>query len=104
MRFSMKLMGVAKLLELIQDCDGPRAGAVAALSAELKSADWSDRSDAANDYPSAIIHGRRLQIAIDDRHCVVVVVNYEAGVILIEFAGPVEKLAKAGRLKGRKGA
>lgn len=84
----MKLMGMP-ILRLIVTSGVGEAGAAAALYAELEAAVWKCADDVAVQYPNAVIDGGSIRIPIGEAHCVDLIANYDAGVILIESAGLV---------------
>jgi hypothetical protein len=97
----MKLMGMPNLRNFIASRAG-EAGAAAALYAELEAAVWKCAEDVAIQYPNAVIDGRSIRIPLDEAHSVDLVANYDAGVILIEFAGLVRSATGDGRSSERK--
>lgn len=84
----MRLMGIGRLYALATSGSGAVASAAASLHAELAAFEWSCADEAAADYPNARFAGHRIEIGLPQDNCVVVAVNYRAGVTLIEFAGP----------------
>lgn len=90
MRFTMRLVGKLKLADFVRRVAPSTRSAAAALLAELESAEWLEAKEACAAYPSADSNGCRLSISLDDDHCVDVAINYQAGIILIEFAGRCE--------------
>jgi hypothetical protein len=84
----MKLMGISRLQRVCDRNVGEVAGAISALRAELEAADWRCPEAAERTYPNAWRSGHRLRICIGEGHCVLLAANYEARVILIEYAGP----------------
>ena len=100
MRFiAMKLMGTGRLQHLAQCGTADLAGAVAALCAELKALVWNAPEALLESYPSAKIDGRCVEIALDEAHCVMLLVNYETGHMLVESAGPRVTRANGGKRK-----
>lgn len=100
MRFRvMKLMGTVRLQHLAQRGTAELAGAVAALSAELRTIVWNGPKAFLQSYPSAKVDGQRIEIALDETHCVRLLVNYEMGHMLVESAGPRVTRAKEGKRK-----
>jgi hypothetical protein len=85
---AMKLMGASMLSKLAATAEAelPR-GAVAALCAELEAASWSAPSDVHEWYPAAAIDGDVITIPLGYGHCVCLIANYKAGMVVIEYAG-----------------
>jgi hypothetical protein len=102
MRFSMKLMGTAKLGDLATSGTDGISGAVAALYAELAAATWATPADVISFYPNAVVDADFIRVPLGERYCVDLIANYHAGMILIDFAGPVEKASSIRQLKKRK--
>lgn len=84
----MRLMGIGKLHALATSKKGAVARAAAALRAELAAFEWNGPDQAAADYPNARVDGHRIEIRLPDENCAVLAVNFNAGVAMIEFAGP----------------
>lgn len=84
----MRLMGTGKLHALAVSGDGAAARAAAMLRFELASFNWNGPEEVVDDYPTARIVGHRIQIDLPEENCVVLGVNYCAGIVLVEFAGP----------------
>ena len=84
-RKHMRLMGKSKLWKLAR-VPSVR-GAVASLWHELEEYSWRNARDAAKCYPSAKLDGHRLTIDLGDTHCAVIGINFELGIVLVEFAG-----------------
>ncbi len=95
----MKLMGTVRLQHLAQCGRADLAGGVAALCAELKAIAWETPEALLDFYPSAKIDGRRVEIELDETHCVMLLVNYETGHMLVESAGPRVPRADEGKRK-----
>jgi len=100
----MRLIGISKLSELAQKATGDLRGAILALHAELVAAEWSSAADATAAFPAAKCERKRLVIALDHRHCVVVAISYEAGIAVVEFAGRRMDRSKAPKQKWRRSA
>jgi hypothetical protein len=83
----MKLMGMSKLRALSLDGADGVPGAVAALCAELTAAVWSTPENVVESYPTALVEGNRVQIAVCSEYAVELIVNYQTGMVLVEFAG-----------------
>lgn len=85
----MKLMGTSKLRDLaVSGVDG-LSSSVAALRAELAAGKWETIEDVRSQYPAAVVDGAYVRIPIGDMHCVEIIANCDAGMILIEYAGSV---------------
>lgn len=99
---AMKVIGKGTLHVLATGNDAALAGAAHALFAELSAARWSDIAGAARTYPKAEFNGVRITIPLPSDHCAVIVANFPAGVVLVEFAGPRGQVLRRGVLKGKK--
>lgn len=84
----MRLMGIGKLHALATGGNGATARAAAMLRFELASFSWNGPEEVVGDYPNARVAGHRIQIDLPEENCVVLGVNYCAGIALVEFAGP----------------
>ncbi len=84
----MRLIGGPELQMLTRGADPELRGAALALAAELRAASWRSPGEARQAFPRAECTDDRLTVFLDDRHCAVVLISYEKGVALIEFAGP----------------
>jgi hypothetical protein len=97
----MKIMGA---LRLISAGEGPDADAdmraLVALRAELQAADWKSADDLRLDYPQARINSAGVVIMVTPRCSARLLVNYRAGVILIEGVDSVAN-ARPGRARGK---
>ncbi len=102
MRFLMKLMGTSKLGDLAKNGTDGISGAVAALCAELATTIWATPADVISFFPLAVVDSAFVRVPLGESYCVDLVVNYHAGMILIDFAGPTEKAPSIRRLKKRK--
>lgn len=100
----MKIVGTGALHMLATGNHPDVAGAAAALRAELSSACWSDVDAVKQTYPRAEFVGHRIWIALPVEHCVVIAVNFVAGVVMIEFAGVRDDAPRGHQAKGRKAA
>lgn len=99
---AMKVIGKGTLHVLATGNDAALAGAAHALFAELSAARWFDLDGAARTYPKAEFNGERITIALPSDHCAVIVANFPAGVVLVEFAGPRGQVPRRRALKGKK--
>jgi hypothetical protein len=98
----MKLIGTSKLAVLATSGVQGMSGAAAALCAELAAAIWYSPENVMDRYPAALVDGASIRIPIGEAHCVDMIANYDKGMILIEFAGPIGKAARARQLEGRR--
>ena len=87
----MRLMGTGKLYALAMSGTGAAARAASMLRYELASFNWNGPEEVVGDYPNARFAGHRIQIELPEENCVVLGVNYGAGIALVEFAGPRSK-------------
>ena len=97
----MRLIGKSELLTLAQSAAMDVRDAVRSLAAVMEAAIWRSASDAKAAFPRAAFADHRLIIELDDRHCVVVAIQYEAGIALVEFAGSTVEWS--GNRRPRKG-
>lgn len=95
----MKLMGMSKLAGLARLAGGDLDGAVPALVAELEAGAWHSMAEVADYFPASRIAGFKVRIALGDDHRVDLLVDCEAQMILIEYAG-----ARGGMRAGKKGS
>ena len=100
----MQLIGISKLSALAQNASDELRGAVLALHAELVAAEWSSAADAKAAFPAAKCEPKRLEVALDHRHCVIVAISYETGIAVVEFAGRRTDQTKAPKKKWRRSA
>lgn len=82
----MKLMGKHLLHQLATEGVGGNAGAIGALCAELEAAKWVDGASASRSNLDVEVDGHRVQITIACGARVRLVVNYAAGVAMVESA------------------
>ena len=101
---TMRLIGISRLSTFMQGAGACLKGAISALCAELVAAKWDSFDRALAAFPKAERRRHRLVVDLDDRHCVMVGINIEAGIAIVEFAGPRTKLTTAGEGKGRRPA
>lgn len=83
----MRLIGKTRLMDVARSAADDLRNAVLALSAELGAATWQSDEEVRIAFPSATFTGHRVEIHLDERHCVVVAFSYEVGVALVEFVG-----------------
>lgn len=100
----MRLIGISKLSALAQNATGDLRGAILALNAELVAAEWRSVAEATAAFPAAESEHNRLVITLDHQHCVVVVISFETGIALLEFAGRHMDRTKALKQKWRRSA
>ena len=96
----MRLMGITRL-ECLTKCgvDG-MAEAVAALLSELAAARWRTNAEFLTQFPFASVGNGLVRIPMGKAHCVDLVLNYDAGFVLVAFAGATaerQKASKSGR-------
>lgn len=84
----MRIAGKSRLIRASSECCDETAGAYRAFHAELGAAAWQSLKDVLAAYPNAKLETQRLVISLDGQHCVVVAINFEAGIALIDYAGP----------------
>lgn len=100
----MRLIGTAKLVRLTRGGPEDMAGAVSALACELTAASWSSPSDLAAQFPSAVCADRTALITLGKAHCVELTVNYDAGMVMIVFAGATAARRGLGIATGERAA
>lgn len=83
----MKLMGLSRLTAFVQRCDDARAGAIAALIAELSAGTWQSISEMANAFPSATVHGFQVRIRLDGACEIALRADCTTQMVLIEYVG-----------------
>lgn len=84
----MKVIGRSELHALARTNDRDLRDAVFAFGAELEAANWRAIEDARMAFPQARFAEHRLAIDLDERHYVLVALNFEVGIAAVEFAGP----------------
>ncbi|RXG87363.1 hypothetical protein EAS62_36090 [Bradyrhizobium zhanjiangense] len=84
---AMRIAGKSRLIRASVGCSAETDCAYRAFHAELEAASWRSPEDVAVAYPNATFEAHRLVVPIDDQHCVVIAVHYEAEIALIEYAG-----------------
>ena len=83
----MRIAGTSRLIRAAMGCSAETCGAYRAFHAELIAASWQSPQDALSAYPNAELEAHRLVVPLDERHCVVVAINYQLEIALIEHAG-----------------
>lgn len=88
MPVSMRVVGKQRLAEAIAAGDVPAVAARAWL-AEAAEADWAGSDEILEAYENAEeLDGSRILVPLDDAgHCVVIVTEYQSGVVLVAYAG-----------------
>ena len=86
----MRLIGISRLLKITAADD--LRGTISAFHAELVTAKWETFDSVLAAFPKAERRRHRLVVDLDERHCVVLAINVEAGIAVVEFAGPRAKL------------
>ncbi len=83
----MRVSGRTRLIRLFRGALGDLAADLRSFLAELEDGKWTSEAEVLTSYPHADIDAHRLIIPFDEQHCVVVAINYQSGIVLIEFAG-----------------
>lgn len=87
----MRVMGISRLIRLMDGATEPAVGNVRAFLAELGGADWISQDDVCETYPSAELDGRCVVVPLGEEQYVTLSIQYEVGIALIEHAGPKVK-------------
>jgi len=102
----MRLIGRPLLLRMAKDAGENLQDDLRAFAAEVETASWKSLKGLKRAFPEAHIEGHRVIIDLDDRHCAVIIVDYERSVTVVEYAGPSAEYqstaataAKSGRRK-----
>lgn len=102
----MRLIGRPLLLRLAEVAGKELQDDLRALAAEVEAASWKSSKGLKRAYPEARIDGRRVIVDLDERHCAVIIIDYERSVGVVEYAGASAKYqlaaataAKSGRRK-----
>lgn len=96
-------MGTVRLEGLAESGADGMAGAASALLSELASALWRSDADLTAQFPNATFNGGTVLIPIGEAHCVELMIRYDAGMILVAFAGAKALRNRTGRT-GRRAA
>ena len=91
MQGSMKIIGALRLDSVAQGRSDADARALALLRAELVEVAWASARDVRATYPGARIDGVNVEIMVGPACYVRCVVNYQAGVVLIDGVDSVPK-------------
>lgn len=83
----MRLIGRPLLLRLAEDAGVKLRDDVRAFAAELEAASWESSKGLKRAFPEARIEGRRVIVDLDERHCAVIIIDYERSVSVVEYAG-----------------
>lgn len=102
----MRLIGRPLLLRLAEDAGENLQDDLRAFAAEVETASWKSSKGLKRAFPEARIEGHRVIVDLDERHCAVIIVDYERSVSVVEYAGASAKYrtaaataAKSGRRK-----
>jgi len=102
----MRLIGRPLLLRIAEDAGEILQDDLRALAAEVESASWKSSKGLKRAFPEARIEGCRVIVDLDERHCAVIIVDYERSVTVVEYAGlsteyqtAAASVAKSGRRK-----
>lgn len=102
----MRLIGRPQLAPLGDEAGADLRDGVRALAAEIGAAEWKSSKDLELSFPNARIEKHRVFVDLDEHHCAVIIVNYERGVAMVEYAGANagygKKALKATKLGRRK--
>ena len=74
-------------MRLAEDAGEDLQGGVRALAAEVESASWKSSTSLKRAFPEARIEEHRAIVDLDERHCAVIIVDYERSVAVVEYAG-----------------
>lgn len=83
----MKLMGISKLANLARNARDALDGAIPALVAELEAGTWQSTEEMAEFFPAALVDSTKVRIWLGTGYRVDLLVDCEAQMILIEYAG-----------------
>lgn len=100
---SMKLMGTSKLCALAKIHGSGSTGAANAFIAELAEAKFKSKADFLEYYPLAKMRGAHVELQLDETYEVDLIVNFGAGMILIDSA-VYKKSAHSRRSKSARAA
>lgn len=100
------MIGRPLLLRMAEDADENLQDDLRAFAAEVETASWNSSKSLKRAFPEARIEGRRALVDLDERHCAVIIVDYERSVTVVEYAGlraeyqtAAATAAKSGRRK-----
>lgn len=83
----MRLIGRPLLLRLAEVAGEKLQDDLRALTAEIEAASWKSSKGLERAFPGACIKGRRVIVDLDERHCAVIIMDYERSVSVVEYAG-----------------
>ncbi|NKK36828.1 hypothetical protein GFL72_19610 [Rhizobium leguminosarum bv. viciae] len=101
MFFLMRLMGIGNLCELTKCTDAGIASAAAALWTELAAGSWKSEPEFAEHYPLATIDGAEARIPLGGSYHVDLMINYQAEIVLINYAGVANNAQSRRATKGK---
>lgn len=81
------MIGRPLLLRLAEVAGEKLQDDLRALAAEVEAASWKSSKGLKWAFPEARIEGPRVIVDLDERHCVVIIVDYERSVSVVEYAG-----------------
>lgn len=89
------MIGRPLLLRLAEDADKNLQDDLRAFVAEVEAASWKSSKGLKRAFPEARIEGRRVIVDLDERHCAVIIIDYERSVSVVEYAGASVKYQMA---------
>lgn len=100
------MIGRPLLLRLAEDAGENLQDELRAFAAEVEAASWKSSKGLLRAFPEARVEGCRVIVDLDERHCAVIIIDYERSVSVVEYAGASAKhqmaaaaVAKPGRRK-----
>lgn len=100
------MIGRPILLRMAENAGENLQDDLRALAAEFEAASWKSSKGLKRAFPEARIEGCRVIVDLDERHCAVIIIDYERSVSVVEYAGASAKYqlaaataAKSGRRK-----
>lgn len=91
----MRLIGRPLLLRLAENAGEGLQGDVCAFAAEVQAASWKSSMSLKRAFPDAQIEKHRAIVDLDERHCAVIIVDYERSVAVVEYAGASAEYQRA---------
>ena len=101
----MRLIGRPLLLRLAENAGEGLRDDVCAFAAEIQAASWKSSMSLKRAFPNARVEKHRAFVDLDERHCAVIIVDYERSVAVVEFAGArleYQRAAPAAKAERRK--
>ena len=83
----MRVIGKSELHGLARTKDRDLREAALAFAAELEAASWRAGDHVLAAYPRGQLTGNCLIVNLDERHCVMVALNFVMGIAVVEYAG-----------------